>query len=178
VSHLGERLTGFVDGALDEREAASVQDHLRACEPCRDAVRRERHLKNRMTCSRLAPAPSAALVAALADRHGLAEHVARQERRARATVHALVTVGGLCASLTVLGLVAGSSSPVRQPAGGSASAAVPPVVTLAQATSGSVSRGVAIATRSGVPTLVPPPYVRPPAQSGTTPVTRVHRPLF
>jgi hypothetical protein len=176
VSHLGERLTGFVDGALDEREIGSVQAHLRSCEPCRDAVRRERHLKSRMTCSPMAPAPSAALVAALADRRVLAEHVARQECRRRAAVHALVTVGGLCACLTVLGLVAGSSSPVRHPGAGSASTA-PRVVTLAQATTGSLSQGVAIATRSGIPRSVPPP-ARPPVQSGTTPVSRVRRPLF
>lgn len=154
MTHLGDRVTALVDDALEERERCSVHAHLLTCEPCRDAVRRERHLKSRMTCSATAPAPSATLVAALADRRGLAEHVARQERRRRAAVHALVTVGGLCASLTVLGMVAGGSSPVRQPAAGFTSGAQP-VTALAPATWRSVSRSVMMGTSSGAPASGP-----------------------
>jgi hypothetical protein len=113
MQHLGDRVTALVDDALDEREWASVQDHLLVCEQCRDAVRRERHLKSRMTCGPMSPAPPAALVAALADRRVLADHVARQERRRTAAVHAAVTAGGLCASLAMLGLLVGGSSPLQ-----------------------------------------------------------------
>jgi len=112
MAHLGDRVAALVDDALDEREWCSVQAHLEACEHCREAVRRERHLKSLMLCGP-APAPPAALVAALADRRALAQHVARQERRRMAAVQAAVTAGGLCASLTVLGLVAGGSSPLQ-----------------------------------------------------------------
>jgi len=111
MAHLGDRVAALVDDALDEREWCSAQTHLRTCERCREAVRRERHLKSRMT-SGAVPAPPASLIAALADRRAVAEHVARQERRRMAAVHAAVTAGGLCASLTVLGLVVGGSSPL------------------------------------------------------------------
>jgi hypothetical protein len=113
----------MVADALDEREWATVRDHLLLCEQCRDAVRRERHLKSRKPSGPRSPTPPAALVAALADRRVLADHVARQERRRTAAVHAAVTAGGLCASLAVLGLLLSGSSPLQArqaapPAGG------------------------------------------------------------
>jgi hypothetical protein len=176
MAHLGNRVTALVDDALDERERCSVQAHLLTCEPCRDAVRRERHLKSRMTCGRVAPAPPAALVAALADRRVLAEHVARQERRRLAGLHAAVTVGGLCASLTVLGLLAGGSSPVRQQLTGVVRGPQP-VSTVVQATSEPGGRGGMMgarngyATRSQVPTMLSPAPV-------TVPMSVVGRPLL
>jgi hypothetical protein len=176
MAHLGDRVTALVDDALDEREWCSVQAHLLTCETCRDAVRRERHLKSRMTCGPMAPAPPAALVAALADRRVLAEHVARQERRRLAGLHAAVTVGGLCASLTVLGLTCGGSSPVRpQPAGvvrgvQPASAVVPSPSEPSRSGEMMGARN-GRATRSQVPTMLSP-------APGTVPVSVVGRPLL
>jgi len=162
MTHLGDRVTALVDDALDESEWRRVQAHLLGCETCRDAVRRERHLKSRMTCGSAAPAPSASLVAALADRRVLAEHVARQERRRVAAVHALVTVGGLCASLTVLALCAGGASPARQPAS-AAARGLQPAVTLMSAAAGPVSTGAMMGARSGYRATQP---------ASTSPVSR------
>ena len=50
MSHLGDRVTALVDDALDDSELLAVQQHLEHCEQCREAVRRERHLKSRMAC--------------------------------------------------------------------------------------------------------------------------------
>lgn len=36
--HLGERLSAYVDGALDEAALAAAEAHLSACAQCRDAV--------------------------------------------------------------------------------------------------------------------------------------------
>lgn len=175
MAHLGDRVTALVDDALDESEWCSVQAHLLTCEDCRDAVRRERHLKSRMTCGRMAPPPRAALVAALADRQVLAEHVARQERRRLAGLHAAVTVGGLCASLTVLGLFAGGSSPVRQqPIGivrGPQPASTVPATTEPPSSGAIMGARRGNGTRSQVPTMLSPAPV-------TVPVTVVGRPLL
>jgi len=109
-AHLGARISAYVDGALDDSERDLALIHLVDCEDCRAQVRRQRHLKQRMTCIGTA-APPASLVAALADRACVEEHVERMDNRRRVLVHAAVTVGSLCASLTVVGLVAGGSAP-------------------------------------------------------------------
>ncbi len=109
-SHLGARASAYVDGALDDSERTFAQEHLVDCEECAAQVRRQRHLKQRMNCLEMA-APPASLVAALADRTCVEEHVERVDHRRRVLVHAAVTVGSLCASLTVVGLVAGGSAP-------------------------------------------------------------------
>jgi anti-sigma factor RsiW len=139
MAHLGDRVAAVVDDALDEAEWSRVQAHLMTCEHCREAVRRERHLKSSMVCGP-APRPPADLVRALADRAALAEHVARQERRRLAAVHAAVTVGGLCASLTVLGLCAGGSSPLQ--ARQAPARVQPPVAAVTSTAATAVSRGV------------------------------------
>jgi hypothetical protein len=150
MQHLGDRVTALVDDALDEREWASVQDHLLVCEQCRDAVRRERHLKSRMTCGPMSPAPPAALVAALADRRVLADHVARQERRRTAAVHAAVTAGGLCASLAMLGLLVGGSSPLQTRQAAASTGGLRPAATLVTNAPGPVGLGALMGTRTGL----------------------------
>lgn len=157
MSHLGDRVTALVDDALDDSELTTVQQHLEHCEQCREAVRRERHLKSRMSCGSMSPAPPPALVAALADRRAVADHVARQERRRRAATHAVVTAGGLCASLTVLGLCMGGSSPLqaRQAAVGP-SRAPQPVAAWVSGPSAPGTRGAMMGARSGSPAPRPP----------------------
>jgi hypothetical protein len=150
MQHLGDRVTALVDDALDEREWASVPDHLLVCEQCRDAVRRERHLKSRMTCGPMSPAPPAALVAALADRRVLADHVARQERRRTAAVHAAVTAGGLCASLAMLGLLVGGSSPLQTRQAAASTGGLRPAATLVTTAPGPVGLGALMGTRTGL----------------------------
>lgn len=119
-AHLGARTSAYVDGALGDSERTLAQEHLVDCEECEAQVRRQRHLKQRMTCLAMA-APPASLVAALADRTCVGEHIERVDHRRRVLMHAAVTVGSLCASLTVVGLVAGGSAP---PAPGSPSTPV------------------------------------------------------
>jgi hypothetical protein len=150
MQHLGDRVTAMVDDALDEREWATVRDHLLLCEQCRDAVRRERHLKSRMTCGPRSPTPPAALVAALADRRVLADHVARQERRRTAAVHAAVTAGGLCASLAVLGLLLSGSSPLQARQAAAAAGGLRPSATLVISTPGPAGLGALMGTRTGL----------------------------
>ena len=65
MSHLGERLTAFVDGELDHDARERVLVHLARCGECRQAVEAERRTK-----SRLATTPDPQLPAALADRLG------------------------------------------------------------------------------------------------------------
>lgn len=108
-THLGARISAYVDGALEDSERAAAQAHLADCADCQRRVRRQHHLKQRMHGVGTA-APPASLVAALADRAGVEQHVQRADHRRRVLVHAAVTVGSLCASLTVVGLVAGGSA--------------------------------------------------------------------
>lgn len=150
MQHLGDRVTAVVDDALDERERAGVQDHLLACEQCSEAVRRERHLKSRMTCTPMSPTPSAALVAALADRRVLADHVARQERRRTAAVHAVVTAGGLGAALAVLGLCMGGSSPLQGRQAAASTGGLRPAATLVTNVPGPVGLGAYQGVRNGL----------------------------
>lgn len=109
-AHLGARVSAYVDGALDDSERELAQAHLSGCAECEEQMRRQRHLKQRMNCLGMA-APPASLVAALADRACVEEHVERIDHRRSVLLHAAVTVGSLCASLTVVGLVAGGSAP-------------------------------------------------------------------
>lgn len=177
MAHLGNRVTALVDDALDESEWYAVHAHLLVCEPCRNAVRRERHLKSRMTCGTTAPAPPAALVAALADRRALAEHVARQERRRVDTAHGLFTVGGLCASLTVLGVLAGGSSAARQPAPGF-TRGPQPATAVVSGTSDPSTTGARLAERSGTPATRPRPEVIASLTGRTALVARALGPRF
>jgi len=150
MQHLGDRVTALVDDALAEEEWDSVQDHLLVCEQCREAVRRERHLKSRMACGPMSPTPPAALVAALADRRVLADHVARQERRRTAAVHAAVTAGGLCASLAVLGLLVGGSSPLQARQAAASTGGLRPAATLVTNAPGPVRLGAVMGTRTAL----------------------------
>ncbi|MDQ3627812.1 MAG: zf-HC2 domain-containing protein [Actinomycetota bacterium] len=109
-AHLGARISAYVDAALDDSERELARAHLLDCEQCAGQVRRQRHLKQRMNCLAMA-APPASLVAALADRTCVEQHVERVDQHRRVLMHAAVTVGSLCASLTVVGLVAGGSAP-------------------------------------------------------------------
>jgi anti-sigma factor RsiW len=176
MAHLGDRVTALVDDALDERERSTVQAHLLTCEPCREAVRRERYLKSRMTCGAAAPAPPASLVAALADRRVVAEHVARRERRRLAAVHAAVTVGGLCASLTVLALCAGGSSAMRPPPAG-VTRGPQLATTVVSATWAPVSSGAMMGALSGSPASRPSPAAMSSPVSRAVPVSRAGRPV-
>ena len=63
-SHLGERLSVFVDGALAPTEHDSVVAHLALCQQCRTDVEVERELKVRLTCISTPP-PGDALMARL-----------------------------------------------------------------------------------------------------------------
>jgi hypothetical protein len=177
MQHLGDRVTALVDDALDEGERDSVRDHLLVCEQCREAVRRERHLKGRMTCGPMSPAPSAALVAALADRRVLADHVARQERRRTAAVHGAVTAGGLCASLAVLGLLVGGSSPLQPRQAAAATGGLRPAATLVTNAPGPAGLGALMGSRTGLTgrraTVAPTPVpVAPVAVSRSWPLGR------
>lgn len=127
-AHLGARISAYVDGALDDSERALAHAHLTGCEECRAQVRRQRHLKQRMNCLGMA-APPASLVAALADRAGVEEHVERLDHRRSALVHAAVTVGSLCATLTVVGVVAGGAAPTAPRAPSAPAATSTPRVT-------------------------------------------------
>lgn len=152
-AHLGARLSAYVDGALDESEHELAQTHLAECDCCQAQVRRQRHLKQRMTCLGMA-APSAALVAALSDRTCVEEHVERMDHRRSAFIHAAVTVGSLCASLTVVGLVAGGAAPnapanpsaQRSPVATSTPRVTPPTVPVVVR---SVGAGIAAAVNGG-----------------------------
>jgi anti-sigma factor RsiW len=52
-----ERVTGFVDGALDAATAAAVAAHLEACEACRAQVEAERALRSRLRELPVPPLP-------------------------------------------------------------------------------------------------------------------------
>ncbi|WP_208322278.1 zf-HC2 domain-containing protein [Mumia sp. ZJ430] len=68
MAHLGDRVAAFVDGQLPPDEAERAQDHLAACEACREAVLAQRTLKRRMTgLGAAAPTPSTSLLSALSD---------------------------------------------------------------------------------------------------------------
>lgn len=174
-AHLGARISAYVDGALDDSERKLAQAHLADCEECRAQVLRQRHLKKRMNCLAMA-APSAALVAALADRACVQEHVERIDHRRHALVHAAVTVGSLCASLTVVGLVAGGSAPAA-PGTPSAPAVVStprvtptPLPTLVR----QIGQGVAAAADLGA--VQSSPAEAGPASLFTLPSAMPHRP--
>lgn len=57
MSHLGERLSAFVDGELDHSHRDRVLSHLAACESCRFEAEMLRQLKRRL-CGMDAPVPS------------------------------------------------------------------------------------------------------------------------
>lgn len=66
MSHLGDRLTAFVDGFLDVPEQEKVLAHVRHCADCRAALEHEQWVRS--TLHRLPGAePSAALLMALKD---------------------------------------------------------------------------------------------------------------
>lgn len=53
-----ERVTGFVDGALDAESAAAVAAHLAQCPTCREQAEAERGLRARLRGLPLAPLPA------------------------------------------------------------------------------------------------------------------------
>jgi len=98
VSCDGERVTAYVDGALDEAGQAQMEDHLRGCPACREQVDFERLLKRR-----LAALPAAEPAA------GLEEAVRRRLRTKGPRVWRWALP--LAAGLTVLVLWARSAAP-------------------------------------------------------------------
>lgn len=110
MQHLGEQVAALVDGALGDDERPGVLAHLAGCTECRQHVRREQHLKARLTAMDTAPPPPW-LVAALADRSRVEQHVGRLDSHRCAVAHAGATAGALCAALTFVALVAGGSVP-------------------------------------------------------------------
>jgi anti-sigma factor RsiW len=59
MSHLGHRLSAFIDGELDDAERDRVLIHLAGCEPCREEAVALRTLKRRMHALGEAAADSA-----------------------------------------------------------------------------------------------------------------------
>ncbi len=59
MSHLGRRLSAWIDGELDEAERDRVLVHLARCEPCRGEAAALRTLKRRMSALGEAAADSA-----------------------------------------------------------------------------------------------------------------------
>lgn len=64
MSHLGERVSGLVDGQLSPADTERAMAHLAGCRPCRDAVETERLMKARLACL-AGPGPSGDLVGRL-----------------------------------------------------------------------------------------------------------------
>jgi anti-sigma factor RsiW len=59
LSHLGRRLSAWIDGELDSAERDRVLVHLARCEPCRGEAAALRTLKRRMSALGEAAADSA-----------------------------------------------------------------------------------------------------------------------
>jgi anti-sigma factor RsiW len=94
TSHLGDRLTAFVDGELDHDARERVLVHLARCAECRQAVDAERQTKSRLTSApdpQLPPGLTANLVgigtSMTADRRVLRRHVVPRRRRRATAQH-------------------------------------------------------------------------------------------
>ena len=64
MSHLGERVSGLVDGQLSAADTERAMAHLAGCRACRDAVETERLMKARLACLS-GPEPSDGLLGRL-----------------------------------------------------------------------------------------------------------------
>jgi anti-sigma factor RsiW len=64
VTHLGDRVSAYVDGQLPISHTERVTAHLATCSDCREAVERERSIKTALT-GMFEPAPKAEFMIAL-----------------------------------------------------------------------------------------------------------------
>jgi anti-sigma factor RsiW len=63
MTHLGDRISAFVDGELDHDARDRVLGHLAQCRDCRNAAEEQRRLK--VSVSAAVPGPSDALIRSL-----------------------------------------------------------------------------------------------------------------
>jgi anti-sigma factor RsiW len=93
-----ERVTGFVDGVLDEAERAELEAHLAGCGTCREQAEAERTLRESL---RALPAPEPQ-----ADLESKIRRALRRERRSRARI-----LLPMAAALAALGFWVRGASP-------------------------------------------------------------------
>ncbi|MDX6287820.1 MAG: hypothetical protein QOG53_3305 [Frankiales bacterium] len=116
MSHLGDRLSAFIDGELDHDARERVLVHLARCRDCLQAVDAERQTKTRLTAAvgpDLPPGLAAKLTGiATTSARARPRHVVRVRQRRRNRVHArrravatsgVVLVGALSAAFAVGG---------------------------------------------------------------------------
>lgn len=79
MTHLGDRISAFVDGELDHDARDRVLSHLAQCHDCHSAVDEQRRLKVSVTAA-AGPAPSDALIRSLISMSEPGEPTPRERR--------------------------------------------------------------------------------------------------